>query len=199
MLVTPFPVSILAQSEGEYREVTAEIDCLDDPTVARNEIDAKWWLDVDPEVRKNEADADWQWEDHIRQSLDCFLDERFCLWTAGRIEGAMVLHLDGLSLRTGEPLCQGMWLASSPLARQSLGIQKYKGVGEALVAFAAAKSYFVGYRGRLKILAVESAVGFYEGLGFEQISIEQNGNVNLELSEENARPLLTEIRNQIGR
>jgi hypothetical protein len=156
------------------RPIPACVVLLDD-AVARTSIDGVWWTGFSHNERQKHEDGKWNWEELAKWFGG--KPEYSCVALAtpfDYVHGAMAINLDG-QMVSGETAVKIERLAAAPYTRRIANPRRYRGCGEALVAYASAVSYSLNGQGTITLSALSEAIPFYEGIGFKN-----TGKVDLE-------------------
>ncbi|WP_020475717.1 hypothetical protein [Zavarzinella formosa] len=170
--------------------------------VAKLELKVKWWNEVPGRTKKDlrsERDSTWDWVvmlGEIRQrgsrghAWGVFTDD-------GKCQGAIIYETGLVSALDESQATVVCWrIASAPKNRSHLcnGFG-YRGVGTGLIKLACLHSHLAGLGGRLTLDGHKGdrALGWYLNLGFQEVSNPEDDIIELELSPESARSLLSKL------
>lgn len=164
MLELPYEIAVFRGQELTRLRVS-ELT----PVVAGERIDNAWWLDF------SSGDSLWTWQRIVANAVRItgksarFPSEAVSLLDDARtVHAAMVYNESALSiLDPGSGAVIIEYLATAPWNRASLTVHPiYSGCGTALVLFAVAASYFLGFGGRLTCCPLPNSEVFFTKLGF---------------------------------
>jgi hypothetical protein len=165
--------------------------------LCRNWVEPNWWSEVPlPDEARDEPDYDWNWVALL--SRDQHKPRRFAvgLQTAdGRLQGALVYRVAVNSAL--EPAKKAIFvdrIASAPANREYLvETPRFRGVGEALLRYAVAESWFYTFGGCVNLFPVAN-IDFYLKRNFKPTTVSdpETGDVLYELSSADAETWLRE-------
>lgn len=142
------------------QEVPAELRPLEAADL--EDIEAHWL----PLLRgSGEEDAHWDWrrKEAILGALTGY--ERYVLVGAGQVQGALVLKVTDYRSRKDPTagLVYVEFVAAAPWNRPQLqDPPEYRSVGTYLLLYAVERSLELGYEGRIGLVSLRRAEGFYE-------------------------------------
>lgn len=116
-----------------------------------------------------QSDEYWNWQSKSRRAAILPGGELYAIECQGMTQGLMTIDIlkkrCQIQSQIGKRLVYIEALATAPWNRPAIwGSPVYKGVGGSLVDFAIARSYEVGYKGRVGLHSLEEALGFYRKL-----------------------------------
>ena len=141
--------------------------------LAQTEIDTKWWQtpEISKSRRSQENDHGWQWSKRLGELRADRWHSALAVQTGdGRIQGAILYHLDTLSfVETGIGAVYIEAVATAPQNRPwFVSAPLYRGVGSCLVLCAVIHSYRLGLGGRVNLVSANDprTIEFYNRRGF---------------------------------
>ncbi len=160
-------------------------------------VEPNWWTETPlPDEAKQEPDYDWDWVALL--SRDQHKPGRFAVGVQtldSRLQGALVYRVGVNSAL--EPAKKAIFvdrIASAPANREYL-VQApwFRGVGNALLRYAVAESWFYTFGGRVNLFPVAN-VDFYLKRNFKPTNVldPKTGDVLYELSDADAESWLRE-------
>ncbi|MBL8820568.1 MAG: hypothetical protein JNL58_31385 [Planctomyces sp.] len=160
-------------------------------------VEPNWWTETPlPDEAKQEPDYDWDWVALL--SRDQRKPGRFAVGLQtpdGRLQGALVYRVGVNSAL--EPAKKAIFvdrIASAPANREYLvQAPRFRGVGNALLRYAVAESWFYTFGGRVNLFPVAN-VDFYLKRNFKPTNVldPKTGDVLYELSDADAESRLRE-------
>lgn len=160
-------------------------------------VEPNWWTDTPlPDEAKEEPDYDWDWVALL--SRDQYKSGRFAVGlqtTDGRLQGALIYRVGVDSAL--DPAKKAIFvdrIASAPANREYLvQAPRFRGVGDALLRYAVAESWFYTFGGCVNLFPVAN-VDFYLKRNFKPTNVldPKTGDVLYELSDADAESWLRE-------
>ena len=116
-----------------------------------------------------QTDEYWNWQSKSRQAAMLPGGELYAIECGGMTQGLMTIDIlkkrCQIQSQFRKRLVYIEALATAPWNRAAISDPPlYKGVGSAFVNFAIARSYELGYKGRVGLHSLEGALGFYRRL-----------------------------------
>lgn len=161
-------------------------------------IQPNWW--TQPEFltpAEDEPDFDWDWVALLSRNLHKPRRRAVCVTTSdGQIQGALLYRIGvNSALETGKLAVFVDRIATSPANREDLvSSPRFRGVGDALLRYAVAESWFYTFGGRVNLFPVAN-VQFYLKRGFQPTLVTDplTNDTLYELSAADAESWLREI------
>ncbi|MCA9066109.1 MAG: hypothetical protein KDA96_23740 [Planctomycetaceae bacterium] len=185
----PTIVELTRCDSGENEQ--ACIETLDRET-AKTGVDRRWWNDLSPTLTSPDVEPDrhWEWRVIVSKFQHKPYFQSKCVKTQdGLIQAAMLFRVDAMSaLDAGKRAVFVDRLATAPQNREALvKAPRFRGGGTALLLYAVAQSYSLGFEGRVNLFPVANK-HFYTERGFQRTDVAEGEDVLFEL------PAATAIR-----
>lgn len=161
---------------------------------AKNEIDGVWWNNLTDTLQspEDEPDHHWKWKAIVSQIQNKPYYQAKCVRSQNLdVQAAMLLRVDAKSAVEDEASAVHVhMLATAPRNRDYLVREPhFRGCGTALVKYAIALSYSLGWFGRVNLIPIANE-DFYTNFGFQPTEAGEGADVLFELESNVAIVLL---------